>query len=235
MKLRSIATIAVFLLIGPILSAQAQSNGSDFFAAVKSGDVSRLMAVLSDQHPDLELRDARGDTALLMAARQNDLKIVELLTKRGANINAMDAKRRDVLNIAISNKNPELARLALNLGSDPTLVTSVYDGAAVIYGSAKGEVEIIQMLVKAGAPVNRVNNLGWTALLEVAILGDGTEPYVEIAKVLTQAGADRAVEDKDGKTAFDHAVARGHTALAKVLNPSQDLPRDSAADKVDAQ
>jgi len=140
-----------------------------------------------------------------------------MLVKQGANINALDRKKRDVLNIAISTRNPELARTALQVGIDPTMVTSVYDGGAIIYGSAKGAVEIVDMLLKAGAPVNRINNLGWTALLEVAILGDGSEKYVSIAKMLIQAGADKTIKDKEGRTPFDHAESREHAELARVL------------------
>ena len=165
----------------------------------------------------LEHRNAAGDTAVLSAARKGDLALLQRLVEAGADINALDPKKRDDLNIAITTRNPDLARKALSLGADPSLVTSVYDGGAVIYGSAKGAVEIVGMLIEAGAPVNRINNVGWTALLEVAILGDGSERYQKIARMLINAGADASIADRDQRKPFDHAVSRGHTELARIL------------------
>ncbi len=209
------AVLVSLAILFPVVDAVAQ--GSEFHKHVASGDLAKVRATIGAGKINLEKRDKRGDTAVIVAARTGNLKMLQLLVKSGAKINAFDRKRRDVLNIAITTKNPALARVALELGADPTLVTSVYDGSAVIYGSAKGAVEIVEMLLKAGAPVNRVNNLGWTALLEVAILGDGSEPYIRIAKMLIKAGANKTLADRDDKTPFDHATMRGHKKLASVL------------------
>lgn len=205
----------VAMLSLSIGAAHAQS--ADVFAALTSGSQAALVNAL-EHVSDLEKVNAAGDTAVLVAARAGDLDALLALVQAGANVNAMDRKRRDVLNIAITTQNPALAELALSLGADPTMVTSVYDGAAIIYGSAKGAVEIVRMLTQAGAPVNRVNNLGWTALLEVAILGDGSKDYRDIAAMLIASGADPAIRDRDGRTAFDHAQAKGHAALARILS-----------------
>ncbi len=130
----------------------------------------------------------------------------------------MNHKHRDILNIAISVRNPEIARLALQAGADPTLVTSVYQGSALIYATHQAQLEIIQMLITAGAPLNRVNNLGWTALLEAAILGDGSEDYASAVKLLLDAGADKSIVDKKGKTPLDHARDKGHQLLIELLD-----------------
>ena len=65
--------------------------------------------------------------------------------------------------------------------------------------------------------MNHVNNLGWTALLEAVILGDGSPPYQEIVRILLGAGADRELADRDGLTALDHARAQGQDAVANLL------------------
>jgi len=204
--------LATVLLVPFATMAQERS----LFSLIPSESIESIEARLKTKI-DIETRNSEGDTAVLVAARNGRLDVLSLLVEYGANINAVDDKNRDVLNIAITTRNPKLAETALDLGADPTMVTSIYDGAAVIYGSAKGAVSIVEMLIKAGAPVNRINNVGWTALLEVAILGTGSEDYIAIADMLIAAGADKTIKDRHGKTAFDHAKLRGHEALALVL------------------
>ncbi|KAG1649051.1 Fructosamine kinase FrlD [Nymphon striatum] len=171
MNLKIKATlVAAFCIVGGI----GQSQTMDIFQSLELDDPAAL-AIVINQTSDLEAQNVQGDTAVITAARLGNLVAIEALVNAGADINALDRNKRDILNIAITTQNIDLARHALSLGADPTLVTSVYDGGAIIYGSAKGAVEIVEMLIAAGAPVNRVNNLGWTALLEVAILGDGSQ------------------------------------------------------------
>ena len=65
--------------------------------------------------------------------------------------------------------------------------------------------------------VNHVNNLGWTALLEAVILGDGSKPYQEIVQILLNAGARPDLADRDGVTALQHARKRGQVRIAQLL------------------
>ena len=69
--------------------------------------------------------------------------------------------------------------------------------------------------------MNHVNNLGWTALLEAVILGDGSGRYQEIVRILLAAGADRSIGDASGLTALQHAQARGQAGVAKILQDAQ--------------
>ena len=65
--------------------------------------------------------------------------------------------------------------------------------------------------------VDHVNNLGWTALLEAVILGDGGPAHVEIVRMLVEAGADRSIADRDGVTALEHARERGYDEMVRLL------------------
>jgi len=42
------------------------------------------------------------------------------------------------------------------------------------------------------------HNLGWRALLECVILGDGSRPYQQIALILLDAGADVSIPTSTG-------------------------------------
>jgi len=64
------------------------------------------------------------------------------------------------------------------IGGNPGNVTSPYDGTALIAAAHLGHHEVVKALVDAGAPLDHVNNLGWTALIEAVILGDGGPRHI---------------------------------------------------------
>ena len=65
-----------------------------------------------------------------------------------------------------------------------------FGGVSVIPASERGHVDYVRRVVQTGIDVNHVNDLGWTALLEAVILGDGSAAYQEIVRILLDAGAD---------------------------------------------
>jgi ankyrin repeat protein len=71
--------------------------------------------------------------------------------------------------------------------------------------------------VRTGVDINHVNHLGWTALLEAVILGDGGSDHQEIVRILVRAGARRDIPDHDGVTALEHAERRGYDEIAALL------------------
>ena len=78
----------------------------------------------------------------------------------------------------------------------------------MIPASERGHVDYVRRVVTTGIDVDHVNRLGWTALLEAVILGDGGEAHQEIVRILLAAGADPSIADGDGVTALEHARAR---------------------------
>jgi ankyrin repeat protein len=87
-----------------------------------------------------------------------------------------------------------------------------------------GHVGVVDALIKAGAPLDHVNNLGWTALIEAVILGDGGARHTEVVRLLTAAGANRAIADRQGRTPLDLASERGYGAMVRLLDAPR--PRD---------
>ncbi|MYX23682.1 hypothetical protein GTY77_27070, partial [Streptomyces sp. SID8380] len=69
-------------------------------------------------------------------------------------------------------------------------------------------------LRETGMDVNHVNRLGWTALLEAVILGDGGAAHEEIVRLLLAAGARPDLADGEGVTAREHAERRGFAGMA---------------------
>lgn len=86
-------------------------------------------------------------------------------------------------------------------------------GRGPLAGGARGG----RRVVRTGIGVNHVNDLGWTALLEAVILGDGGAPYQEIVRILLDAGADPSIPDRDGVTALEHAQRTDQREVARIL------------------
>jgi ankyrin repeat protein len=73
------------------------------------------------------------------------------------------------------------------------------------------------LLIAAGAPLDHVNNLGWTAVIESIVLGNGGARHTETLRLLVEAGANVNLADRDGRTPWVLARSRGYDAMVKVL------------------
>jgi ankyrin repeat protein len=78
-------------------------------------------------------------------------------------------------------------------------------------------VQIVRRLIMAKAPLDHVNNLGWTALMEAIVLGDGGGKHTATVEALVEAGADVNLPDRDGKTPLRHARTRGYAQIGRIL------------------
>ena len=92
-----------------------------------------------------------------------------------------------------------------------------YGGNALIPACERAHVETVKLLLTSGIDVNHVNNLGWTCLLEIVILGDGGPRHQQVAKLVLDAGADPNLADKDGVTPLRHARQRGQSEVARLI------------------
>ena len=90
-------------------------------------------------------------------------------------------------------------------------------GQAVLHPSRQQYVEVVRALIAARAPLNHVNNLGWTALLEAVVLGNGGRDHTAVVEALVKAGADVTLPDRHGTTALGHARTRGYSQIARIL------------------
>jgi uncharacterized protein len=75
----------------------------------------------------------------------------------------------------------------------------------------------VRILVAAGAPLDHVNNLGWTAVMESIVLGDGGARHTDTLKALLDAGANPNLPDRGGLTPLAHARARGYRRMVELL------------------
>jgi len=132
-------------------------------------------------------------------------------------MNALENYVYDVLTIAAVADDPEIVSLAMELGNAPNLITSVYDGTALIAAAHLGHHDVVARLVEGGAPLDHINNLAWTALIEAVVLGDGGPDHIKTVQILVDAGADKSIGDRDGVTPLQHATSRGYAEMVEIL------------------
>ena len=76
---------------------------------------------------------------------------------------------------------------------------------------------MVRQLIAAGAPLDHVNNLHWTAVIEAIVLGDGGPRHQATLKALIDAGANRQLKDRQGNTPLQLARSRGHSQMVRML------------------
>jgi ankyrin repeat protein len=184
-------------------------------AAAEDGDATGAALALR-AGADLETRDDRERTPLLRAVTQDHVAVARLLVYLGADPDALD-DRHDTPWL-VTGVTGSVAMAEVLLPAKPDLkIRNRFGGVSIIPASERGHVDYVRRVVKTEIDVNHVNDLGWTALLEAVILGDGSRRYQQIVTILLGAGADRDLADRDGVTALAHAERRGHDAVAELL------------------
>lgn len=197
-------------------SSREASGYSGLPAAAYQGDTARLAALLASK-PELEVRDARQRTPLHLATYARRHEAIRMLAAAGADLDALDYQRYDPVTIAaVANDEATLA-LLLRLGARPGNITSPYDGTALIAAAHLGHVGVVRQLIDAGAPLDHVNNLHWTALIEAIVLGDGGPKHAQVVCLLLAAGASTAIGDRNGNLPIALAKARGYAEMEGML------------------
>ncbi|MBM3356119.1 MAG: ankyrin repeat domain-containing protein [Betaproteobacteria bacterium] len=197
-------------------SAAELATYAGLHAAAARGDAAEIRALLA-KGARLDVRDAYARTPLHVAAYRGRHEAMRALVAAGANPNALERDRYDIVTIAaVANDVPTL-KVALALGASTKNVTSRYDGTALIAAAHLGHAEVVRTLIGAGAPLDHVNNLGWTALIESIVLGDGGPRHTDTLNALVEAGANVNLADRNGQTPLALARRRGYTEMAKLL------------------
>jgi ankyrin repeat protein len=211
----------VLIRAGARVTARTREGVTPLQLAATNGSAAmldRLLKAGADVNAPLT---PAGDTALMMAARTGKTDAIRVLAEAGANVNARETwGGTTALMWAVSERHAEAARMLIAAGADVN-ARSNYVAAANGRGF-EGRTPLSNATDAKAAEFAS----GWlTPLMFAAREGD-----VELARVLTGAGAEVDAAAGDGKTALAMAIFNGNYEVAAFL-----VDRRADVNKADAQ
>ncbi|WP_454881832.1 ankyrin repeat domain-containing protein [Sphingobacterium detergens] len=195
---------------------------NDIIEAVTKGQINTVKALL-DNGANANQKGKDSKSLLLIATEKKDLVMAKLLLQYGANVNQQDNILNSPFLYAGALGYTELVKLYLDHGADFKIFNR-YNGTALIPACERGHVETVRLLANTKEfPIDHINRLGWTALLEAIILGDGSQKYVDIVQILLDANSDKNIADNEGVTPLQHARKRGFNKIVTLLEAKSSI------------
>jgi ankyrin repeat protein len=211
--LASLSAVPVQAQVPPTAAEAAAYSG--LFAAAWRGDVAQIEKMATAY--ELKKRDAHGRSPLHVATFARQRGAIDALVRAGADLGALENDRYDAVTIAAVADDEATLRTLLALGASAKLVTSRYDGSALIAAAHLGHDGVVRQLIAAGAPLDRANNLHWTAVIESIVLGNGGARHQATLQALIEAKANLQLADRSGRTPLQLARERGYAEMAAML------------------
>lgn len=195
--------------------------------AVRTNKVDTVKFLL-EQGADVNIKYYGGITVLPMAIWGHEVAVVELLLEHGADINEKSSRGYTMLTHAIHENNVDVVKLLIDSKADvdaqaPLLAAAEKQGVSHTMQTNERALEILELLLKAGANVNIQRDYDKkTALQIVVMLAYYHEPTAvsAVLKLLISYGADLRMVDKNGDTPLHEAVYQlglNHEHMFKVI------------------
>ena len=160
-----------------------QNRQNSLIEAVKNRQYAVVETALK-KGGDVNTKDKNKKSLLLIATEINDLKMAELLVRSGANVNQQDNKLDSPFLLAGASGQTELVKLYLTKNARFDIFNR-YHGTALIPACERGHVEVARLLANTkNFPINHVNRLGWTALMEAVVLGNGGKKHCQQSQII---------------------------------------------------
>lgn len=220
--MRFFAAVVISLFLALPSSAQIAPTDAELraysglHAAAARGDVAEIEKRVAAGE-NKEATDARQRTPLHVAAFQKKHAAARALLRLGADPNTLEIDRYDIITIASVANDVPMLKIAIAGGGNAKAVTSRYDGTALIAAAHLGHAEIVRVLIAAKAPLDHVNNLNWTVLIESIVLGNGGRNHIDTLRALVAAGANVNIPDGSGSTPLKLAKNRGYNEMVAIL------------------
>lgn len=184
--------------------------------AVALGQIEQVRQLLNDGC-DVFVEDEAGRSPLMIAIQNNDLPLVKELLAFGADVNQRDNTQLTPFICAAANGFDEIVSEILRSGRADLASVNRFGGTALLPSSEKGYLRTVQLCLTAGVPVNHVNRLGWSALLEATILGNGGFLYQDVIRELIQHQADVNQVDDTGRDTVDYVKEADNEQLLAIV------------------
>ena len=180
------------------------------FVLAKAG-LTKQIEELVAQGVKLDSYNADRQTALMLATHSNQVATVDALLKAGAHIEPLDPRGRTALGIAAELGCREIVKTILSFGIKPDLTD--HPVQPLIRACRKGDMEIVQMLIDAGADPNRISAYKNSGPLVDALK---TKHY-NVVRFLIKAGANPNTPVEDQRRALHYAAMNDECEMIEFL------------------
>jgi uncharacterized protein len=210
----------------------------ELFDAIRAGDLESVKAHLDADTSLVNAKNEQGVSAVAFSIYNRKPEITALLEERGVSydiftavmsgktdlvaemlsgnkglVKLMSADGWTPLHLAAFFGQPECAAILLGTGAEVAVRSTNPMQNMPLHAAVAGRnVEVVRLLVDAGAPVNARQHGGWAPLHAASQNGD-----TAIAEILLQAGAEVGARADNNQAAFDLALSRGHQAMVDLL------------------
>ncbi|KAK2792751.1 Glycerophosphocholine phosphodiesterase [Onygenales sp. PD_12] len=143
---------------------------------------------------------SKSSAVLALATKANFVDIVQLLVDAGVDVNYQDEQGETALHVAARFGHDKCAKALLD-GSqdqkaDTELAENTYSWTPLFIACVDGSLGVVELLIEAGADLERFDSSGWTAKEHAALRG-----HIDIARRLAEATpAPDVCSDSDAPT-----------------------------------
>lgn len=145
---------------------------------------------------------------LLTAIKLNDLVEAEALFAKGMDPDTTDPNANSLLMLAVREDHLDMARRLLDRKAKVG-AKNRYGETALMLAAAKGNPEMVKLLVQRGAAINQT---GWNPLIYAAWQG-----HEHVVKYLLEKGAEIDALAPNGTSALMMAARGGHLEVVRLL------------------
>ena len=213
-KLGNKNLVSLYLSYALLVDERGENGETPLMIALKSGNYS-LVQFLISKKANINLANTNGDTPLSLAVANAELKIVQQLIQSKADVNHLNEYGNNLLMESVKgdiNKKKEIYEIISLLVKSGLKINSknIYGNTALSYMINKKNVKLIKHLIKLGADINIIDNLGNTPLHKAVLLSLfdrlKNKELDEILEILFQAGSDPNIRNNEGLTPLHIAV-----------------------------
>jgi len=193
----SVISIAACSMIG----CDSKSGGVDIWNAIATDSINDVR-VFAQSGGNLNQKNASGETVLMNALEMGSLASFEELLTLGADPNIPMSDGRTITAWAISKKETDWLRLALEHNADPNMLSmsraSKFDYPPLRFATSSGTLAHAKLLVEHGADVDYLN----AAKQRPLIFAMGMGRY-DVVLLLLDTGADFNAQDTEPHSFLD--------------------------------
>ncbi len=193
------------------INAGSYEGGTPLMFASFNGNET-LVRMLLEKGAKVDVPDHKGNSPLITAVSRGHEGVVKQLLAAGCDVNHLGQGRTTALMHACKLASPNIAQLLIEHKADVHAVDEQDSAAPIIFAAAKGNVPVIELLLKKGVKVDTRTRSNGTPLM-YATYGN----QIEAVKFLLKHGADVNAVNDNHASALMTAIATGRAEIADLL------------------